>query len=63
MLQMLPNLIKNNILKCCFGGFCFKKSLISKLRKITTVASVRIAMTSPMQSKARGFIALVGVSI
>ena len=64
MLQMLPNLIKNNILKCCFGGFCFKKSLISKLRKITTVASVRIAnlthvriaMTSPMQNKARGLL-------
>ena len=61
---MLPNLIRNKILKCCFGGFCFKKSLISKLRKITTIASVRIAnstrlriaMTSPMQSKARGLL-------
>ena len=61
MLQMLPNLIRNKILKCCFGGFCFKKSLISKLKNITTVASMRIAnlthvrtaMTSPIQNKAR----------
>ena len=66
MLQNLPNLIRNKVLKCCFGGFCFKKSFISKLTNITNVASVtiailtrvRIAMTSPMQSKARGFIAL-----
>ena len=64
MLQMLPNLIRNKILKCCFGGFCFKKSLISKLKNITTVASMRIAnltrvrtaMTSPMQNKARGLL-------
>ena len=28
MLQMLPNLIRRNKnLKCCFGGFCFKKNL------------------------------------
>ena len=64
MLQNLPNLIRNKILKCCFGGFCFKKSLISKLKNITTVASmrianlthVRIAMTLPMQSKAMGLL-------
>ena len=59
MLQMLPNLIRNKVLKCCFDSFC----CISKLKNITNVASVRIAMTSPMQSKARVFIALVGVSI
>ena len=46
------------------AAFALKKSLISKLRKITTIASVRItnstrlriAMTSPMQSKARGLL-------
>ena len=67
MLQMLQNLIRNKVLKCCFGSFCFKKSFISKLKNITNVASVRIAnltrlriaMTLPMQSKARGFIALI----
>ena len=66
MLQMLSNLISSKVLMCCFGSFCFKKSFISKLTNITNVASVtianltcvRIAMTSPMQSKARGFIAL-----
>ena len=67
MLQMLQNLFRNKVLKCFFGSFCFKKSFISKLKNITNVASVRIAnltrvriaMTSPMQSKARGFIALL----
>ena len=42
------------------AAFALKKSFISKLKNITTVASmrianltrVRIAMTSPMQSKA-----------
>ena len=61
MLQMLPNLIRNKVLKCCFGGFCFKKNFISKLKNITNVASmrianltpVRIAMTSPMQRLAK----------
>ena len=60
MLQNLPNLIRNKVLKCCFGGFCFKKKFISKLKNITTVASVRtanltrvrITMASPMQSGA-----------
>ena len=67
MLQMIPNPIRNKVLKCCFGSFCFKKSFISKLTNITNVASVtianltcvRIAMASPMQSRAMGFIALV----
>ena len=61
---MLPNLIRNKVLKCCFGGFCFKKNFISKLKNITSVASVRIAnlthlriaMTSPIQSKAMGLL-------
>ena len=57
MLQMLLNPIRRNKdLKCCFGGFCFKKSFISKLKNTITVASVRfailthvrIAMASPM---------------
>ena len=64
MLQKLPNLIRNKALKDCYGGFCFKKSFISKLKNITNIASmriailtpVRIAMTSPMQSKARGLL-------
>ena len=46
------------------AAFALKKSFISKLKNITTVASVRIAnithvkiaMTSPMQSKARGLL-------
>ena len=65
MLQILPNLIRNKVL----APYAFKKSFISKLKNITNVASVRmanltrvrIAMTSPMQSKARGVIALTVV--
>ena len=49
MLQNLPNLIRNKVLKCCFGGFCFKKSFISKLKNITTIASVRIANLTPVR--------------
>ena len=68
MLQMLPNLIRNKVLKCCFGSFCFKKSFISKLKHIINVSSmrianstrVRIAMISPMQSKARGLLPWLG---
>ena len=67
LLKKLPNLIRNKVLECCFGSFCFKKSFISKLKNTITVASlrftnlirVRIAIASPMQSRAMGFIALV----
>ena len=46
------------------AAFALKKSFISKLKNITTVASlrianltrVRIAMTSSMQNKARGLL-------
>ena len=46
------------------AAFALKKSFISKLKNISTVASVRIAnstrvriaMTSPMQSKVRGLL-------
>ena len=49
MLQKLPNLIRNKVLKDCYGGFCFKKSFISKLKNISTVASVRIANSTRMR--------------
>ena len=62
MLQLLSNLIRNKV--CAVLAAFALKSFISKLKNMTNVASmrianltpVRIAMTSPMQSKARGLL-------